>query len=170
MSKANADPTAEGITWHAMGADEVERRLTTDIEKGLDAGEASSRLQKYGPNRLPEGKKRGPFMRLALAQLQAASVCRIDAAQAKALALGHAEWVDVFLDAVENFSSWHGAAPVPALTLVGCKAREMIAVFRKASQGSDRHSCRLQHLQASVAQWRIVGSARWPYWTGGPCG
>jgi len=63
MSKANADPTAEALTWHAMGVDEVERRLTADIEKGLDAGEASSRLQKYGPNRLPEGKKRGPFMR-----------------------------------------------------------------------------------------------------------
>src|SRR5262245_45260217 len=63
MSKANANPTAEGITWHAMRVDEVERRLTTDIQKGLDAGEASSRLQKYGPNRLQEGKKRGPFMR-----------------------------------------------------------------------------------------------------------
>jgi magnesium-transporting ATPase (P-type) len=63
MSKANADPTAEALTWHAMGVDEVERRLTADIEKGLDAGEASSRLQKYGPNRLPEGKKRGPLMR-----------------------------------------------------------------------------------------------------------
>src|SRR5262249_27506855 len=75
--------------------------------------------------------------RLALAQLQAASVCGIDAVQAKGLALGNAEWVDVFLDAVEDFSSWHGAAPCPDLTLVGCQRREMIAVFRKASQGSD---------------------------------
>ena len=49
--------------WHAMAAEEVAKRLVTDIEKGLNAGEASSRLQKYGPNRLPEGKKRGPFMR-----------------------------------------------------------------------------------------------------------
>jgi magnesium-transporting ATPase (P-type) len=63
MSGANASPTADGITWHAMAVDEVVRRLVTDIEKGLNAGEASSRLQKYGPNRLPEGKKRGPFMR-----------------------------------------------------------------------------------------------------------
>src|SRR5215469_686180 len=63
MSGANANPTADGITWHAMAVDEVVRRLTTDVEKGLDAGEASRRLQKYGPNRLPEGKKRGPFMR-----------------------------------------------------------------------------------------------------------
>jgi len=63
MSGANANPAADGITWHAMAVDEVVRRLTTDIEKGLDAGEASRRLQKYGPNRLPEGKKRGPLMR-----------------------------------------------------------------------------------------------------------
>jgi magnesium-transporting ATPase (P-type) len=63
MSRANANPTADGITWHAMAVDEVVRRLTTDIKKGLDAAEAANRLQKYGPNRLPEGKKRGPFMR-----------------------------------------------------------------------------------------------------------
>jgi magnesium-transporting ATPase (P-type) len=46
-----------------MAADEVVKRLVTDIGKGLDPAEASRRLQKYGPNRLPEGKKRGPFMR-----------------------------------------------------------------------------------------------------------
>ena len=64
----------------------------------------------------PLGAASEQLGRLALAQLQAASVCRIDAVQAKAIARGHAEWVDVFLDAVENFSSWHGAAPVPDLT------------------------------------------------------
>src|SRR5215475_2658208 len=63
MSGANANPTADAIAWHAMAVDEVVRRLSTDIEKGLNAGEASIRLEKYGPNRLPEGKKRGPFMR-----------------------------------------------------------------------------------------------------------
>src|SRR5262245_11358678 len=60
---ANADPTADGITWHAVAVDDVVKRLTTDSGKGLQAAEASSRLQKYGPNRLPEGKKRGPLMR-----------------------------------------------------------------------------------------------------------
>jgi len=44
-----------------MTADEVVKRLAISIEKGRDAGEAASRLQK--PNRLPEGKKRGPVMR-----------------------------------------------------------------------------------------------------------
>ena len=44
-----------------MTADEVVKRLAISIEKGRDTGEAASRLQK--PNRLPEGKKRGPVMR-----------------------------------------------------------------------------------------------------------
>ena len=56
-------PGGEGITWHAVAADEVVKRLKTNPQKGLDAGDAAQRLQKYGPNRLPEGKKRGPFMR-----------------------------------------------------------------------------------------------------------
>src|SRR5262245_3275586 len=43
---------------------EVVQRLVTNAEKGLDLSEASARLEKYGPNRLPEGWKRGPFMRV----------------------------------------------------------------------------------------------------------
>ena len=50
--------------WHAMTADEVVKQLATNTESGLDLGEAASRMQKYGPNQLPEGKKRGPFIRL----------------------------------------------------------------------------------------------------------
>jgi calcium-translocating P-type ATPase len=49
--------------WHALRTDEVVQQLATNVEKGLDAGEATSRQQKHGPNRLPEGKKRGPFVR-----------------------------------------------------------------------------------------------------------
>jgi magnesium-transporting ATPase (P-type) len=60
---ANATTASDAAVWHAMPVDEVVKRLGTDFQKGLDSGEASSRLAKYGPNRLPEGKKRGPFMR-----------------------------------------------------------------------------------------------------------
>src|SRR6516165_8598453 len=60
---ANANTDGGATTWHALSADEVVKRLTTDGQNGLDAAEASRRLQKHGPNRLPEGKKRGPFMR-----------------------------------------------------------------------------------------------------------
>ncbi|MCI4681626.1 cation-translocating P-type ATPase [Candidatus Rhodoblastus alkanivorans] len=49
--------------WHALEAIEAIQRLGTNAETGLDAKEAASRLAKYGLNRLPEGKKQGPFMR-----------------------------------------------------------------------------------------------------------
>jgi len=60
---ANANAAGDSASWHAMSADQVVKRLAPNREKGLDAAEASARLQKYGPNRLPEGKKRGPLMR-----------------------------------------------------------------------------------------------------------
>jgi magnesium-transporting ATPase (P-type) len=46
-----------------MSQAEVVTRLVTNAEKGLALPEASARLEKYGPNRLPEGRKRGPFTR-----------------------------------------------------------------------------------------------------------
>src|SRR5262249_44848990 len=59
----NASTTSDVPTWHSMSADEVAKRLATDVAKGFDETDAANRLQKYGPNQLPEGKKRGPFMR-----------------------------------------------------------------------------------------------------------
>lgn len=54
---------AETPVWHALTVDDVVRRLETNTAKGLDTSEAASRLKQYGPNRLPEGKRRGPVMR-----------------------------------------------------------------------------------------------------------
>jgi magnesium-transporting ATPase (P-type) len=69
MSEAvRANPGPEGAAWHAVPADQVISRLKTDPARGLDANEASQRLAKYGPNRLPEGKKWGPLFRF-IAQL-----------------------------------------------------------------------------------------------------
>ena len=59
-ASATAKTTA---TWHALATSDVVRQLSTDPQQGLDAAEATKRLQKYGPNRLPEGKKRGAFTR-----------------------------------------------------------------------------------------------------------
>ncbi|MBV9775931.1 MAG: HAD-IC family P-type ATPase, partial [Acetobacteraceae bacterium] len=56
---ADSDPAP----WHAMPAEEVERRLRVDPTRGLDAAEASERLKTNGPNRLPQGRKKGPLMR-----------------------------------------------------------------------------------------------------------
>ncbi|HZV78885.1 MAG TPA: HAD-IC family P-type ATPase [Candidatus Binatus sp.] len=58
-TKTISDVTA----WHALSQAQVIERLASDSAKGLDLSEASARLQKYGPNRLPEGRKRGPFTR-----------------------------------------------------------------------------------------------------------
>src|SRR5499425_3261638 len=55
---------ADEVAWHAIAVDEVVKRLATSVMKGLEAGDASARLQKHGPNRLPEGKRRGVVMRL----------------------------------------------------------------------------------------------------------
>ena len=57
------DQAGDAVTWHAISADEVVQRLATDGTKGLDPAEAAARLQKYGPNRLPVGKRRGPLKR-----------------------------------------------------------------------------------------------------------
>jgi magnesium-transporting ATPase (P-type) len=62
-TRTNTSPIAEVVGWHAMTVEEVLKRLATETAKGLNAAEAASRLRKHGPNRLPEGKKRGPFMR-----------------------------------------------------------------------------------------------------------
>jgi len=60
VPNANTDNAA---TWHAKPSDDVLRWLATDRENGLDTAEASTRLGIHGRNRLPEGEKRGPFMR-----------------------------------------------------------------------------------------------------------
>jgi magnesium-transporting ATPase (P-type) len=54
---------SDGAAWHALSGAEVVTRLGTSAETGLSPSEASARLQQYGPNRLPEGKKRSTFAR-----------------------------------------------------------------------------------------------------------
>jgi magnesium-transporting ATPase (P-type) len=67
MSAAKVSTTRNELTpWHAIDADEVARRLNTNKVNGLDAADVSQRLTKYGPNRLPEGRKQGPLLRFLL--------------------------------------------------------------------------------------------------------
>src|SRR5262245_52610552 len=60
---ASASTTGDAVAWHAIPADEVVKQLATDGANGLDSAEAAARQQKYGPNRLPQGKRRGPVLR-----------------------------------------------------------------------------------------------------------
>ncbi|MBB3176314.1 HAD-IC family P-type ATPase [Variovorax sp. Sphag1AA] len=61
--ESRSTDSAEAASWHAMPIDEVEKRLATDRMAGLAASDAADRLRKHGKNRLPEGRKRHPFMR-----------------------------------------------------------------------------------------------------------
>ncbi|RDI97153.1 cation-transporting P-type ATPase [Dyella solisilvae] len=64
MSPTETTPSTEsGRSWHAMPAEAVEKEFAVDPSQGLDPGEVSGRLNTYGPNRLPQGKKKGPFAR-----------------------------------------------------------------------------------------------------------
>jgi magnesium-transporting ATPase (P-type) len=67
MSAASISTTGnEPTAWHAIPAADVVRRLGTNTKNGLDSADISQRLAKYGPNRLPEGKKQGPLLRFLL--------------------------------------------------------------------------------------------------------
>src|SRR5262245_3439556 len=67
MKAATISTAGNGAAaWHALAPDDVVRRLDTDTQKGLTADGIAQRLAKYGPNRLPEGHRRGPFMRFLL--------------------------------------------------------------------------------------------------------
>jgi magnesium-transporting ATPase (P-type) len=63
VAAGNAKGANQPSAWHAMTAEEAVKGLKTDTRMGLDAAEASNRLQRYGLNRLPEGKKQGPLKR-----------------------------------------------------------------------------------------------------------
>ncbi|TDN61847.1 HAD-IC family P-type ATPase [Paraburkholderia sp. BL10I2N1] len=59
----NARPRSEVEAWYAVPADEAARQLGVNTQSGLDASEATARLQKYGPNRLPESGKQSLLMK-----------------------------------------------------------------------------------------------------------
>ncbi len=61
---------------------------------GLDTAEAARRMERYGPNRLPEAPPRGPLMRL-LAQFHNLLIYVLLGAALIAGAMGH--WVDTIV-------------------------------------------------------------------------
>jgi len=91
VGTAGAKGTNETSPWHALAADAVLDRLSSDPTRGLDGAEAANRLERYGPNRLPAGKTRGPFMRF-LSQLNNVLVYVLLGAGFTKLMLGL--WVD----------------------------------------------------------------------------
>src|SRR5215472_11470039 len=62
MSTA-VNAVSETLAWHAIPQNEVVQRLATSCQRGLEPTEVSARLGKYGLNRLPQSRQRGPFAR-----------------------------------------------------------------------------------------------------------
>ncbi|WP_233236945.1 HAD-IC family P-type ATPase [Bordetella sp. LUAb4] len=54
---------AGALPFHALPAADVAHQLNVSPAEGLDTVDASERLASHGPNRLPQGKKKGPFAR-----------------------------------------------------------------------------------------------------------
>ncbi|MFW5687681.1 MAG: cation-transporting P-type ATPase, partial [Bacteroidota bacterium] len=52
--------------WHAMEANDVLKDLDVTAENGLDEEKVKERLDKYGKNELPKGKKRSWWKRLLM--------------------------------------------------------------------------------------------------------
>ncbi len=52
--------------WHAQPMAEVMEGLATSEQSGLSAGEAQARARRFGRNRLPTTRQRGPLLRLLL--------------------------------------------------------------------------------------------------------
>jgi magnesium-transporting ATPase (P-type) len=92
MDKPVSRSSAGGaVPWHGLTVEETRSRLDTSLETGLEAGEAQTRLEEFGPNRLPAGKKSGPLKRF-LSQLNNILVYVLIAAGFVKLMLGL--WLD----------------------------------------------------------------------------
>ena len=64
----NEIPNELDVTWHALEAKEVLKKLDTPLDFGLSTEEAAHRQQKYGLNQLAE-KPRPTFLQLVIGQL-----------------------------------------------------------------------------------------------------
>ncbi len=76
--------------WHALDAETVLQRLESDTQ-GLDRNTVQERLERYGPNRLPDPERTGPFKRFLLQFHNVLIYILIVAGIGTAL-LGH--WID----------------------------------------------------------------------------
>ncbi len=74
--------------WHALAAAEALARVESEPRRGLSAGEAGRRLERFGPNALPEPARRSASA-IFLRQFASPLIYLLFAAAGIALALGH---------------------------------------------------------------------------------
>src|SRR3954447_6732912 len=60
---ASGSPAAASTAWYACPAEDLATTLGVDPTVGLSSGAAAERLEKGGPNELPEEKPRAPWLR-----------------------------------------------------------------------------------------------------------
>jgi magnesium-transporting ATPase (P-type) len=105
--------------WHALTVDETTRRLESSLA-GLTADEADIRLERYGPNRLPEARVRSPIAIYA-GQLKSPLIYLLFAAAVVAVALGEfadAAFIGVVLalnSAIGGTQEWRAEVNTAAL-------------------------------------------------------
>lgn len=87
---AEKENTPKAPLWHALPADEVMKKKEASPD-GLTSAEAQKRLEKFGPNRLPEARKIGPLKRFLL-QFHNILIYVLIAAGVVTALLGH--WID----------------------------------------------------------------------------
>jgi magnesium-transporting ATPase (P-type) len=64
MNETTTTKPVSGVTaWYALPVGEAAKQLSADAQSGLDESEAAKRLQRYGPNRLPEARKQSRLMK-----------------------------------------------------------------------------------------------------------
>lgn len=88
--------------WFSKSTEEVLQELGIDLEQGLTSEEAARRLEQYGPNKLPE-KKRKSLLSMFLAQLQDTMIYILLAATLLSLIMGdHAEAIIILIVVLLN--------------------------------------------------------------------
>jgi magnesium-transporting ATPase (P-type) len=88
--KSAGTPPAEAANnhWHALSVEEALQAVRSTADAGLTAAEAQRRLERWGPNALPEPERRS-LVAVFVGQFRSPLIYLLFAAAALALALGH---------------------------------------------------------------------------------
>ena len=82
------NPQSEQRRWHALHAEEAVAAVESDAERGLSVEEAKQKLERFGPNTLPEATRRS-MLSVFVGQFKSPLIYLLFAAAGTALALGH---------------------------------------------------------------------------------
>jgi Ca2+-transporting ATPase len=96
MSDPKQSELQREMAWHTLEADETLARLQSDLQRGLSAGKAQQRLQRYGPNELVDRGGVSPW-RILWGQLTSIMVVILIVAGVIAAVLGDLEDTIVIL-------------------------------------------------------------------------